>query len=97
MRRHLKKLSLFSAYAELRAERERNRLGGVCWLAEPALRTCLLERVRGGCTVVLARHQESPLAGLGDQFLWIERGRTAMEGTPDKVLTIYHCDFQLAQ
>jgi len=52
----------------------------------------LLERVHGGCTVVLARHEESPLAGLGDQFLWIERRRSA-----DKVLTIYHCDLHLAQ
>jgi hypothetical protein len=46
---------------------------------------------------VLARHQQSPLSGLGDPLLWIERRRSAMEGTLDKVPTIYHCDLQLPQ
>jgi hypothetical protein len=58
----------------------------------------------GGCTQRSAtdRRQSS------NSFIWNlylpqlnwssqKRGALPMEGTPDKVLTIYHCDLQLAQ
>lgn len=50
----------------------------------------LRERMRNGCTVVFVSHQEQQIQQLCDQVLWIEHGKSVMQGPAEPVFTAYH-------
>lgn len=55
----------------------------------------LRERMREGHTVVLVSHDESQVAKLCDRVLWIEHGKSVLEGSRDDVFAAYHRDLHL--
>lgn len=59
--------------------------------------TALRERMRQGHTVVLVSHSETEVAALCDRLLWIEHGRSVMEGDRDSVYEAYHRQLQLPE
>lgn len=52
----------------------------------------LRERMRQGQTVVLVSHDETQVAALCDRLLWIEHGRSVLEGDRDSVFAAYHAE-----
>ncbi|HET6545934.1 MAG TPA: ABC transporter ATP-binding protein [Rhodanobacteraceae bacterium] len=50
----------------------------------------LRERMRQGRTVVLVSHAEQQIAALCDRVLWVEHGRSVLEGDRDEVFAAYH-------
>lgn len=50
----------------------------------------LKERMRQGHTVVLVSHAEAQVAQLCDRLLWVEHGRSVLEGDRDTVFAAYH-------
>jgi len=51
--------------------------------------------MRQGHTVVLVSHSEPEVAKLCDRLLWIEHGRSVMEGDRDSVFEAYHQQLHL--
>lgn len=47
-------------------------------------------RIHGGTTVVFVSHGESQIREICDQALWIEHGRSVMQGPVDEVMRAYH-------
>ncbi len=56
----------------------------------------LRARMGEGHTVVLVSHNEREIARLCDRVLWIEHGRSVLEGPRDEVFEAYHRDQQAA-
>jgi len=56
----------------------------------------LRARMGEGHTVVLVSHNEEEIARLCDRVLWIEHGRSLLEGPRDAVFEAYHRDLHLA-
>jgi lipopolysaccharide transport system ATP-binding protein len=52
----------------------------------------LRERMGEGHTVVLVSHDEKQIAELCDRVLWVEHGRSVLEGPRDAVFAAYHRD-----
>jgi lipopolysaccharide transport system ATP-binding protein len=52
----------------------------------------LRERMGEGHTVVLVSHDEKQIAELCDRVVWIEHGRSVLEGARDAVFEAYHRD-----
>jgi lipopolysaccharide transport system ATP-binding protein len=52
----------------------------------------LRARMGEGHTVVLVSHDEKQIAARCDRMLWIEHGRSVLEGTRDEVFAAYHRD-----
>lgn len=52
----------------------------------------LRERMREGHTVVLVSHDEEQIRRRCDRVLWIEHGRSVLEGDRDEVFAAYHRD-----
>jgi lipopolysaccharide transport system ATP-binding protein len=52
----------------------------------------LRARMGEGHTVVLVSHDEKQIAARCDRMLWIEHGRSVLEGTRDEVFAAYHSD-----
>ena len=50
----------------------------------------LRERIHSGTTVVFVSHGDSQLQQVCERALWIERGRSVMQGPVDAVLAAYH-------
>jgi lipopolysaccharide transport system ATP-binding protein len=50
----------------------------------------LRERIRGGCTVVFVSHDEAQVRQLCDRVLWVEHGRSVIQGDVESVFTAYH-------
>jgi ABC-type polysaccharide/polyol phosphate transport system ATPase subunit len=50
----------------------------------------LRERIHGGTTVVFVSHGDAQVRQVCDRVLWIEHGRSLMEGAVDDVLRAYH-------
>lgn len=50
----------------------------------------LRERMREGQTVVLVSHDEEQIRRRCDRVLWIEHGRSVLEGDRDEVFAAYH-------
>ena len=50
----------------------------------------LRERIHGGTTVVFVSHGDAQVRQVCDRVLWIEHGRSVMEGAVDDVLRAYH-------
>jgi lipopolysaccharide transport system ATP-binding protein len=50
----------------------------------------LRERIHGGTTVVFVSHGDAQVRQVCDRVLWIEHGRSVMEGAVDDVLKAYH-------
>jgi lipopolysaccharide transport system ATP-binding protein len=55
----------------------------------------LRDRMREGHTVVLVSHDEPQIAALCDRVLWIEHGKSVLEGDRDDVFEAYHRDLHL--
>ncbi len=55
----------------------------------------LKERMRQGHTVVLVSHAEAQVAQLCDRLLWVEHGRSVLEGDRDEVFAAYHGELHL--
>jgi len=55
----------------------------------------LRDRMREGHTVVLVSHDEGQIATLCDRVLWIEHGKSVLEGERDDVFEAYHRDLHL--
>jgi len=55
----------------------------------------LRDRMREGHTVVLVSHDEGQIAALCDRVLWIEHGKSVLEGERDDVFEAYHRDLHL--
>ncbi|MET0230382.1 MAG: ABC transporter ATP-binding protein [Rhodanobacteraceae bacterium] len=55
----------------------------------------LRRRMGEGHTVVLVSHQERQIATLCDRVLWVEHGRSVLEGERDKVFEAYHHEIHL--
>jgi ABC-type polysaccharide/polyol phosphate transport system ATPase subunit len=51
--------------------------------------------MREGHTVVLVSHDEPQIAALCDRVLWIEHGKSVLEGDRDDVFEAYHRDLHL--
>jgi len=56
----------------------------------------LRERMREGHTVVLVSHDEEQIRRRCDRVLWIEHGRSVLEGDRDEVFAAYHRDLHHA-
>ncbi|HKE48594.1 MAG TPA: ABC transporter ATP-binding protein [Rhodanobacteraceae bacterium] len=56
----------------------------------------LRERMGEGHTVVLVSHDEQQIAMLCDRVLWIEHGKSVLEGDRDAVFEAYHRDLHLS-
>lgn len=56
----------------------------------------LRERMGEGHTVVLVSHDENQIAERCDRVLWIEHGRSVLEGDRDEVFAAYHRDLHHA-
>ncbi|HVT31737.1 MAG TPA: ABC transporter ATP-binding protein [Rhodanobacteraceae bacterium] len=54
----------------------------------------LRERMGEGHTVVLVSHDEKQIAELCDRVLWIEHGKSVLEGPRDTVFEAYHRDMR---
>ena len=52
----------------------------------------LRERIHGGTTVVFVSHGDAQIRQVCDRALWIEHGRSVMQGKVDDVLRAYHAD-----
>ncbi|MEO8803991.1 MAG: ABC transporter ATP-binding protein [Rudaea sp.] len=52
--------------------------------------TALRERIHGGTTVVFVSHGDSQIRDVCNRALWIEHGRSVMQGNVDEVLRAYH-------
>jgi lipopolysaccharide transport system ATP-binding protein len=50
----------------------------------------LRERIHGGTTVVFVSHGDAQVRQVCDRVVWIEHGRSVMEGAVDDVLRAYH-------
>lgn len=50
----------------------------------------LRARIHGGTTVVFVSHGDDQIREICDQALWIEHGRSVMQGKVDEVLHAYH-------
>jgi lipopolysaccharide transport system ATP-binding protein len=50
----------------------------------------LRARIHGGTTVVFVSHGDAQIREICDQALWIEHGRSVMQGGVDAVLRAYH-------
>jgi lipopolysaccharide transport system ATP-binding protein len=50
----------------------------------------LRERIHGGTTVVFVSHGDAQIRQVCDRAVWIEHGRSVMEGAVDDVLKAYH-------
>lgn len=50
----------------------------------------LRERIHGGTTVVFVSHGDAQVRQVCDRLVWIEQGRSVMEGAVDDVLQTYH-------
>ncbi len=50
----------------------------------------LRERIHGGTTVVFVSHGDAQVRQVCDRLVWIEHGRSVMEGAVDDVLQTYH-------
>lgn len=50
----------------------------------------LRERINDGRAVVLVSHDESQIASICDRVLWVEEGRSVMEGPRDDVFAAYN-------
>jgi lipopolysaccharide transport system ATP-binding protein len=57
----------------------------------------LRARMGEGHTVVLVSHDESQIATLCDRVLWIEHGKSVLEGSRDDVFAAYHRDLHLVE
>lgn len=55
----------------------------------------LRARMGDGHTVVLVSHDESQIATLCDHVLWVEHGRSVLEGPRDEVFAAYHKDLHV--
>jgi len=60
-------------------------------------RAAMDERTSEGQTVVLVSHDESQIALRCDRVLWIEHGRSVLEGARDEVFDAYHRDLHLVE
>ena len=58
--------------------------------------TALRERMGEGHTVVLVSHDEQQIATLCGRVLWIEHGKSVLEGDRDAVFEAYHRDLHLS-
>jgi lipopolysaccharide transport system ATP-binding protein len=56
----------------------------------------LRERIHGGTTVVFVSHSDSAVRQVCDRALWIEHGRSVMQGGVDDVLRAYHATAAVA-
>ena len=52
----------------------------------------LRERIHGGTTVVFVSHGDEQIRQVCDRAVWIEHGRSMMQGKVDDVLRAYHAD-----
>ncbi len=52
----------------------------------------LRERIHGGTTVVFVSHGDAQIRQVCDRALWIEHGRSMMQGNVDDVLRAYHAE-----
>ena len=52
----------------------------------------LRERIHSGTTVVFVSHGDAQIRQVCDRALWIEHGRSVMQGSVDDVLRAYHAD-----
>ena len=52
----------------------------------------LRERIHGGTTVVFVSHGDAQIRQVCNRALWIEHGRSVMQGDVDEVLAAYHAD-----
>ena len=50
----------------------------------------LRERIHNGTTVVFVSHMDAPIKQVCDCAVWIEHGRSVMQGPVDEVLAAYH-------
>ena len=57
----------------------------------------LRERMGEGHTVVLVSHDEEQIAALCDRVLWIEHGKSVLEGARDTVFAAYRRDLHHAE
>ena len=55
----------------------------------------LRQRMGEGHTVVLVSHQERQISTLCDRVLWVEHGRSVLEGERDAVFEAYHQEIHL--
>jgi lipopolysaccharide transport system ATP-binding protein len=55
----------------------------------------LRERMRQGHTVILVSHDEGQVASLCDRLLWVEHGKSILEGDRDEVFAAYHRELHL--
>jgi ABC-type polysaccharide/polyol phosphate transport system ATPase subunit len=55
----------------------------------------LRERMGEGHTVVLVSHQERQISALCDRVLWVEHGKSLLEGERDVVFEAYHQEIHL--
>ncbi|HEY0232365.1 MAG TPA: ABC transporter ATP-binding protein [Dokdonella sp.] len=55
----------------------------------------LRARMGEGHTVVLVSHDENQIATLCDRVLWVEHGKSVLEGDRDDVFAAYHRDLHL--
>jgi lipopolysaccharide transport system ATP-binding protein len=55
----------------------------------------LRDRMGEGHTVVLVSHDETQIAALCDRVLWVEHGRSVLEGGRDEVFAAYHRDMHV--
>lgn len=54
----------------------------------------LRERIHSGTTIVFVSHGDAQIRQVCDRVLWIEHGRSMMEGAVEPVLTAYHAAMQ---
>ena len=52
----------------------------------------LRERIHGGTTVVFVSHRDEQIRQVCNRALWIEHGRSVMQGDVETVLQAYHAD-----
>ncbi|HSN01240.1 MAG TPA: ABC transporter ATP-binding protein [Rudaea sp.] len=57
----------------------------------------LRERIHGGATVVFVSHMDTSIREICDQALWIEHGRSVMQGSVNEVLAAYHAAAPVAE
>jgi lipopolysaccharide transport system ATP-binding protein len=50
----------------------------------------LRARIHGGTTVVFVSHSDRQIQEVCDRAIWIEHGRSVMQGSVDEVLRAYH-------
>ncbi len=55
------------------------------------------ERVRSDKTIVLASHSDDAIQQLCDKVVWIENGRSKMQGSAEEVLACYQRELQKTQ